>query len=45
MAAKYVRLVQDVYEDNKKVMRCVVGQVGFYQGLAPSTFKFAEADR
>ena len=45
MAEKYVRLVQDIYENSTTVMRCVVGrtddlqvEVGLHQGLALSPF-------
>ncbi|KAK3545944.1 hypothetical protein QTP70_016948, partial [Hemibagrus guttatus] len=48
VAEKYVRVVQDMYERSRTVVRCAVGQteefkveVGLYQGLALSPFLFA----
>ncbi|KAK3558847.1 hypothetical protein QTP86_028719, partial [Hemibagrus guttatus] len=48
VAEKYVRLVQDMYERSRTVVRCVVGQteefkveVGLHQGSALSPFLFA----
>ncbi|KAK3568428.1 hypothetical protein QTP86_006930 [Hemibagrus guttatus] len=48
VAEKYVRVVQDMYERSKTVVRCAVGQteefnveVGLHQGLALSPFLFA----
>ncbi|KAK3547532.1 hypothetical protein QTP86_021516, partial [Hemibagrus guttatus] len=48
VAEKYVRLVQDMYERSRTVVRCAVGQteefkleVGLHQGSALSPFLFA----
>uniref|UniRef100_A0AAR2JL50 ribonuclease H n=1 Tax=Pygocentrus nattereri TaxID=42514 RepID=A0AAR2JL50_PYGNA len=48
VAEKYVRVVQDMYEDSKAVVRCAVGvtngfkvKVGLHQGSALSPFLFA----
>ncbi|KAK3567625.1 hypothetical protein QTP86_020275 [Hemibagrus guttatus] len=48
VAEKYVRVVQDMYERNRTVVRCAVGQteefkveVGLHQGSALSPFLFA----
>ncbi|KAK3528614.1 hypothetical protein QTP70_005345 [Hemibagrus guttatus] len=48
VAEKYVRVVQDMYERSRTVMRCAVGQteefkveVGLHQGSALSPFLFA----
>ncbi|KAK3557123.1 hypothetical protein QTP70_024638 [Hemibagrus guttatus] len=48
VAEKYVRVVQDMYERSRTVVRCAVGQteefkveVGLHQGLALSPFLFA----
>ncbi|KAK3552069.1 hypothetical protein QTP70_031784 [Hemibagrus guttatus] len=48
VAEKYVRVVQDMYERSRTVVRCTVGQteefkveVGLHQGLALSPFLFA----
>ncbi|KAK3556632.1 hypothetical protein QTP70_010826 [Hemibagrus guttatus] len=48
VAEKYVRVVQDMYERSRKVVRCAVGQteefkveVGLHQGSALSPFLFA----
>ena len=48
VAEKYVRVVQDMYEDSVTVVRCVVGmterfkvEVGLQQGSALSPFLFA----
>ncbi|KAK3510330.1 hypothetical protein QTP70_001350 [Hemibagrus guttatus] len=48
VAEKYVRVVQDMYEGSRTVVRCAVGQteefnvqVGLHQGLALSPFLFA----
>ncbi|KAK3523423.1 hypothetical protein QTP86_032736 [Hemibagrus guttatus] len=48
VAEKYVRVVQDMYERSKTVVRCAVGQteefnveVGLHQGSALSPFLFA----
>ncbi|KAK3548290.1 hypothetical protein QTP70_009094 [Hemibagrus guttatus] len=48
IAEKYVRVVQDMYERSRTVVRCAVGQteefkveVGLHQGLALSPFLFA----
>ncbi|KAK3507962.1 hypothetical protein QTP70_005447 [Hemibagrus guttatus] len=48
VAEKYVRMVQDMYERNRTVVRCAVGQtdefkleVGLHQGSALSPFLFA----
>lgn len=48
VAEKYVRVVQDMYEDCKTVVRCAVGvteefrvEVGLHQGSALSPFLFA----
>ncbi|KAK3548323.1 hypothetical protein QTP70_010196 [Hemibagrus guttatus] len=48
VAEKYVRVVQDMYERSRTVVRCAVGQteefnveVGLYQGSALSPFLFA----
>ncbi|KAK3539601.1 hypothetical protein QTP70_010244 [Hemibagrus guttatus] len=48
VAEKYVRVVQDVYERSRTVVRCAVGQteefkveVGLHQGSALSPFLFA----
>ena len=45
---KYVKVVQDMYEDSVTTVRCAVGmtkgfkvEVGEYQGLALSPFLFA----
>ncbi|KAK3569875.1 hypothetical protein QTP86_006750 [Hemibagrus guttatus] len=47
VAEKYVRVVQDMYERSRTVVRCAVGQteefkveVGLHQGSAPSPFLF-----
>ncbi|KAK3513053.1 hypothetical protein QTP70_000211 [Hemibagrus guttatus] len=48
VAEKYVRVVQDMFERSRTVVRCAVGQteefkveVGLHQGLALSPFLFA----
>lgn len=48
VAEKYVRVVQDMYEDSVKAVRCAVGmtdwfkvKVGLHQGSALSPFLFA----
>ncbi|KAK3556417.1 hypothetical protein QTP70_008352 [Hemibagrus guttatus] len=48
VAEKYVRVVQDMYERSRTVVRCAVGQteefnveVGLHQGSALSSFLFA----
>ena len=48
VAEKYVRVVQDVYEIWKTMVRCAVGvteefkvEMGLHQGSALSTFVFA----
>ncbi|KAK3526678.1 hypothetical protein QTP70_030891 [Hemibagrus guttatus] len=48
VAEKYVRVVQDMYERSRTMVRCAVGQteefkveVGLHQGLALSPFLFA----
>ncbi|KAK3554170.1 hypothetical protein QTP70_019102 [Hemibagrus guttatus] len=48
VAEKYVRVVQDMYERSRTVVKCAVGQkeefkveVGLHQGLALSPFLFA----
>ncbi|KAK3571553.1 hypothetical protein QTP86_013185 [Hemibagrus guttatus] len=48
VAEKYVRVMQDMYERSRTVVRCAVGQteefkveVGLHQGLALSPFLFA----
>ncbi|KAK3520256.1 hypothetical protein QTP70_019682, partial [Hemibagrus guttatus] len=48
VAEKYVRVVQDMYESSRTVVRCAVGQseefkveVGLHQGSALSPFLFA----
>ncbi|KAK3528113.1 hypothetical protein QTP86_023836 [Hemibagrus guttatus] len=48
VAEKYVRVVQDMYERSRRVVRCAVGQteefkveVGLHQGSALSPFLFA----
>ncbi|KAK3537251.1 hypothetical protein QTP70_005486 [Hemibagrus guttatus] len=48
VAEKYVRVVQDMYERSRTVVRCAVGQteefkveMGLHQGLALSPFLFA----
>ncbi|KAK3568240.1 hypothetical protein QTP86_002002 [Hemibagrus guttatus] len=48
VAEKYVRVVQDMYERSRTVLRCAVGQteefkveVGLHQGSALSPFLFA----
>ncbi|KAL7841080.1 hypothetical protein SRHO_G00247710 [Serrasalmus rhombeus] len=48
VAEKYVRVVQDMYEDSETVVRCAVGvtngfkvKVGLHQGSALSPFLFA----
>ncbi|KAK3560905.1 hypothetical protein QTP86_022883 [Hemibagrus guttatus] len=51
VAEKYVRVVQDMYERSRTVVRCAVGQteefkveVGLHQGSALSPFLFAIGD-
>ncbi|KAK2899776.1 hypothetical protein Q8A73_012905 [Channa argus] len=51
VAEKYVRVVQDMYESCKTVVRCAVGvteefkvEVGLHQGSALSPFLFAPVD-
>ncbi|KAK3519401.1 hypothetical protein QTP70_027519, partial [Hemibagrus guttatus] len=51
VAEKYVRVVQDMYERSRTVVRCAVGQteefkveVGLHQGSAFSPFLFARVD-
>ena len=48
MVKKYVRLVQDMYEENETMVRCAVGttenfkaKVGLHQKLALNPFLFA----
>ena len=48
IAEKYVRLVQDIYEDSETVVRCAIGatesfkvKVGLHQGSAVNPFLFA----
>ena len=48
MAEKYVKVVQDMYEDSVTTVRCAVGmtegfkvEVGLHQGSALSPFLFA----
>lgn len=50
VAEKYVRVVQNMYEDSETVVKCVVGPtdgfkvwVGLHQGSALSPFLFAMA--
>ncbi|KAK3518990.1 hypothetical protein QTP70_016195 [Hemibagrus guttatus] len=52
VAEKYVRVVQDMYERSRTVVRCAVGQteefkveVGLHQGSALSPFLFARGGR